>query len=151
MRPRGGSAVREVEFSIYKRLSQRWEELTKPLGRTELLTIWVDELDGRLNVDMFVPERLEGEGRREEALRVALKVLQAALEEAEKEVGKVRALSVRLHAPVCGSVPEEAGLFDASPERIRKIDPERLEKSPEEWFEKIWWHPWLLRLSKPRA
>lgn len=141
---RGGSAVREVEFAIYKRLSERWEELTKPLEGAELLTVWLDELDRRLNVDVSLPKRLDSGERRREALAMAWRVLCAALEAAGEEgVEEIEALAFRLHAPVCGSVPEEAGIFDASPEKLRQLGPEP-QGDPEGLFERIWWHPFSI-------
>lgn len=149
MRPKGGRLkVREHELSIYKRLSSRWRELTEPFEGTELLTVWLDELDRRLNVDLCLKVDLTDEGTRSEALRIAWRVLHAALKEAGAEgAGEVKELALRLHAPVYGTVPEEAGLFDAMASKVKRLGPSPEGKPSGEWFEKIWWHPWLLRLS----
>lgn len=140
--------MREKEFSIYKRLSERWKELTESVEGAKLFSVWVDELDHRLNVDMLTQERLDLEARGKDVLTAALRVLRAALEAANAEgVREVKALALRLHAPVYGTIPEEAGLFDTSPERLEELDPNP-RGDPEGWFEKVWWHPWLIRSAR---
>ncbi len=136
--------MREHEYAIFKRLKERWREAQKPLGTAQLLTIWFEDLDRRLCVDFSLPSPPRSREEREEVLEGAWNILRNALECA-RELAEPQLLTARFCAPVTGSVPEEAGIFDVSAKRLEEPPSEG---KAERRFEKVWWHPWVLRESR---